>query len=153
MLKVGRCCARLVSHSLETVSLHDLGDTLQIRWTTGSHDCANFAEKVRAEHTGSDRHKKPYWIGAAIDELMHGPAGNKESLAGCERVFATFDNERASTGQTIDGLIVGHVPVRCWHPRTGRYCRFKQRKRAGSLAPFQDIPNLDCADFYNFFWG
>jgi hypothetical protein len=71
-------CARFASDSLEAVALHNVCDTLQVGWPPRSQYGANFAEKLGTEHTGSDGNKKPRSIGAAIDELVHGPARNEK---------------------------------------------------------------------------
>ena len=93
----------LASERLEAVTLHDVDDALRVGRATGSHDGANIAEKLGAEHAGSDGDQEPRSIGAAIDELVYGPPWNKERQAGRECTFATFDHERACTGQTVDG--------------------------------------------------
>jgi hypothetical protein len=151
LLAVG--CARFALDSLEAVALHNVGDTLQVGWAPGSHYGANLAEKLGTEHTGSDGDKEPRSIGVAIDELVHSPAWNEKCLAWRERAFATFDNERACAGQSVDGLIVGHVPVWCWHARIGRHNRLKERKGSVGVAPFEDVANFNCADSDYFFRG
>ena len=92
---------------LETVTLHDLSNALQVWWTSGSQDRAGLAEELRTEDAGSYRNEHAHRIGATIHEVVRGTAWNEECLARSKRRLGTLDGEGACSVQYEHGFIVG----------------------------------------------